>query len=285
MNKIPYTYSIIKYIHDPAVGESLNVGAIVLSPEAQFLDVKLDYHYERLSKTFAGFNGEQFKRTLENFASVLEEYKSEITGTLWQSSEFPKDIRSIVSHIWPDQGLSFQIGPILAGITPDPNTALQEIFDRMVASQYERQKRETRTDQEVWSTYHKPLIKTQAAKKLIVQVVCTPAITLKLDHVFKNDNLHILQPVSMDYAQEASIQEKASKWLGHAMGMEGYPDLGVLYLLLGRPQLAKHRDAYIRAKNLLHKMRIKHEFVEEEEADIFAQLITEYMKEHGLLPK
>ena len=67
------------------------------------------------------------------------------------------------------------------------------------------------------------------------------------------------------------------------MALEGSPELGRLYLLLGPPHLEMHRTAYVRAKNLLHRMPIPHELVEEDEAGDFAKQLADYMRQHGVL--
>jgi hypothetical protein len=86
----------------------------------------------------------------------------------------------------------------------------------------------------------------------------------------------------MDFVKAESLQEKATKWLGNATALKGHPQLAKLYLLLGEPRLESHRQAYDKAKNLLHKMEINHEIVEEREAEAFAHELAVFMKEHGI---
>ena len=38
------------------------------------------------------------------------------------------------------------------------------------------------------------------------------------------------------------------------------------YFLLRPPELAKHRDAYVRSKNILHKIPLERELIEEDDA-------------------
>src|SRR5438552_17908486 len=69
--KVPYTFSVIRYVHDPIAGESLNVGVLLFSGEAAILDVMLEYRYERSSATFARFDGERFKQVLCYFEAAV----------------------------------------------------------------------------------------------------------------------------------------------------------------------------------------------------------------------
>jgi hypothetical protein len=113
-------------------------------------------------------------------------------------------------------------------------------------------------------------------------VLTTPEVEVKFNHAFKNEKWHVLQPLSMDYKRKENIQNKATRWLGNAVALEATPELGTLYLLLGPPVLETHRVAYTKAKNLLHKIKIKHELIEENEAENFADEISEYMRKHNI---
>ena len=53
-------------------------------------------------------------------------------------------------------------------------------------------------------------------------------------------------------------------------------------MFYGPPSIETNRSAYIKAKNLLHKMPIKHELIEEDESEDFADHISAYMREHGI---
>src|SRR5258708_845135 len=70
--KMPYTFALVRYVHDPVAGEALNVGGLLFSPGERFLDVKLAYRFERFSATFARFDGERFKQGLRHFACAVD---------------------------------------------------------------------------------------------------------------------------------------------------------------------------------------------------------------------
>ncbi len=289
MSELSYIYSIIRYVHDPAVGESLNIGVILWAPSVRFLDVKFEHRYHRLSKTFIEFDGEHYKATLHQFEEALERLRDQLgfqRTPLFKLYDTPNDLPGIISRIWPDQGLSFQTGPIWSGITSDPHLALNEIFERMVVSQCPINKTETRSDEEVWTIYNRSLTHLNLHKRLSSHTLTTENVTLKYNHAFKNERWHLLQPVTMDYVKPENIQSKALRLLGDAMAIKEHPEIGTLYLLLGQPREAKHWPAYIKAKNLLHrKIPLDHQLIEENEADDFAKYLQAYMVEHGLIEK
>jgi hypothetical protein len=86
----------------------------------------------------------------------------------------------------------------------------------------------------------------------------------------------------MDLKKRENIQNKATRWLGNAWALEASAELGTLYVLLGPPSIETNRSTYIKAKNLLHKMPVTHQLIEEDEAEDFADHISAYMREHGI---
>jgi Protein of unknown function (DUF3037) len=283
MSTIPYTYSVLRYLHDPAAGEMLSVGVAVYAPGAPYVAARLDHHYERLSQAFADFDGDHYRKSLRQFEAAIDRLRNGWAAGLPSSWELPPDVGSLTGQIWPDAGLSFRFGPVLAGVTKDLEEALSSLFTRMVTSQYVRGQAERRSDEGVWSVYQRPLARQAVARALRPKLFATPEFKLEFDHAFKNERWHVLQPVSMDYVRADSLQAKAARWLGNAMALQGHPELGKLYLLLGAPHLEANRAAYVKAKNLLHKIPVPHELIEEDAADDFAGELADYMRQHGIL--
>lgn len=283
MNGISYTYSVVRYLHDPATGETLNVGVVLWAPSVRYLAARFEHRYERLSNTFVDFNGEHYKRALRQFEAALESVADVLAPTLLPLTQPPETVAGFIALIWPDEGLSFVSGPVLAGITDDPARALGEIFDRMVASQYALHRPERRDDEEVWAVYNAPLVRERVTRKLRPWTLETELVSLKFQRAFQNEHWHVLEPVSFDYVKAESIQRKATSLLGNVDAISDYPKLGRLNLLLGRPQNEKYQKHYTKAKNILHKMPVKHELVEEDEAEDFAKELADYMRSHGLI--
>jgi hypothetical protein len=283
MNGISYTYSVVRYLHDPATGETLNVGVVLWAPSVRYLAARFEHRYERLSNTFVDFKGEHYKRSLRQFETALDNLSGDRVPTLLPLTEQPETVAGFIAQIWPDEGLSFISGPVLAGITDDPAQALSEIFDRMVASQYAGHRKEKRDDEEVWTVYHAPLVRERVTKKLRPWTLETELVTLKFQHAFRNERWQVLEPVSLDYIKAESIQRRATSLLGNVDAISDYPQLSRLSILLGRPQNEKYQKHYIKAKNILHKMPVKHDLVEEDEAEDFAKELADYMRSHGLI--
>ena len=278
MSKAAYTFQVLKYSPDPAAGEVLNIGVILCCPDALYLEVALDHKFERLSTAFSDFDGESYRYMVRRFESAVDRIKEEQSQTLFQRAQ--KDVNEISAEIWPDRDLGIKVGPGLAGVTDNPAQTLSQIFDRMVLSQYVTEEKAARSDEDVWTIYKKPLQRRQLTAHLIPKVISTPEFNIEFEHAFKNERWHVLQPVSFDLVKSDSIQRKAVQWLGNGTALEGQGELGTLFLLLGRPQQRSITPAYERARHLLGRIPIKHEIVEEDNAEDFAEMFDKFMHRH-----
>jgi hypothetical protein len=285
MKRSSYTYCVVKYVHDPAAGEMLNIGVLLYAPEFTFVAAQVELRYERLSDAFADFDGEHYKRSLKQFEEAITQFRDEMQNGLLPMYELPIDAAAFGRLVWPDQELSFQLGPMLAGVTDNPQQTLEIIFDRMVNSQYQRKTQERRTDEQVWGDYQKVLAREQIVPVLRPKTFVAEGFELKYDHTYQNDLCHILQPVSLDYARVEGMKNKISRLLGESTALQGNAELGKVYLLLGRPRQEAQLPDYHKAKKLLDRMPVTHELVEETQAEEFARKLASEMRAHGVIDK
>ncbi len=282
--KVAYTFSLVRYVHDPIAGEALNVGVILSSPADSFLDVRLEYRYERFSATFARFDGERFKQVLRHFAAAVENTREEQSKPLLfiADSDRSTTAAEIGRRIWTDLGTSFRVSEAMGGIGENLPAILDDLFERFVTSQYERQSPDHLSDNQVWSRYREKL-SSVVTRNLRPKTFETPDYTIQFDHAFQNERWHVLQPVSMDYSKAALIQDKAAKWLGASLNLQECPEAakGKFYFLLHPPDSGKHRDAYNRSKNILHKIPLEHEIFEEDEAAALSEELRAHIEEES----
>jgi len=278
--KVPYTFSLIRYVHDPIAGEALNVGVLLVCPATAFIEVRLEYRYERFSAAFARFDGERFKQVIRNFAAAISEAQESRStpGLFLPDSERMVTSAEIGRRIWTDLGTSFRVGDPMAGIGENLGAILDGLFERFVTSQYERQQPDHLTDDQVWSRFRGKL-SAAVTHNLRPKKFETPDYMIQFDHAFQNERWHVLQPVSMDYSKAALIQDKAAKWLGAALNLQESAEAarGKFYFLLHPPESQKHRDAYTRAKNILHKVPLEHEIFEEDQAAVLSEELLTHL--------
>lgn len=282
MTRLAYTYSVVRYIHDPAAGEMLNIGVLLYASSGSYFGYRLEPRFKRLSEAFSSFDGDQYRRALRQFEQAITRLWDNLTAGLPGMFDLPTDLGALASQVWPDVDLSFRFGPTLAGVSDDAEQALESLFQRMVIDQYERPVAENRSDEDIWVSYSHRL-PTEVKRVLREKTLETEDYELKFPHAFKNGLWHLLQPVTLDYSQSGNIQDKAARWLGRATLLRDNPEVARLYLLLGAPHQEGHQRAYLRAKNILHKLPVEHRIIEEDEAADFARYLLDYMKSHGVI--
>jgi hypothetical protein len=57
-----YSFSVLRYVHDPSTQEFINIGMAVYAPEAGFLRAICTKHYRRISRMFAKIDGARFRQ-------------------------------------------------------------------------------------------------------------------------------------------------------------------------------------------------------------------------------
>jgi hypothetical protein len=285
---ISYTYTILRYVHDPAAGEAINVGVLFYAPEARYVTFLRDTRYGHLNKLFAGFQFEEYSKFLNWFESAINRFQASLVQSenqLFALERLPEDAQTLARHLVPDAGLSFQFGSAGAGITRRIEPTAQSLFKRFVTSQRpSAEHRKRRDDDDVWSAYSSILSRHAITRVLKPHTITTSGFEIPFDHAFQNRKWHAIKPMSFDYQDVSSIRERAAEWMGYGVALKESPDFSRLYLLLGKPVLESHRRDYNRAKDYLAKMPIRPEIIEEDEAEDFANELADYMREHGVLP-
>jgi hypothetical protein len=274
MTHQPYSYVVLRYVPDQGAGEGLNVGVVIYSEQARFLGHRIDARYERLSRAFAKFDGPAFRRARANLVNVFRATERHFTEAplLVGDRTFADWLRALM----PDAGGSLSFTPPRHGITDDLKEEVAALFDRMVESQKgQSDESPRRDDAQVWRSYAQDLPQA-VTTHLKSKSFSTPSVKVEFEHAVKNGAWHVIQPISMDFKQPESMQRKASQWVGTAVGLQGVPDLGTIFFLLGEPD--RHRKAYDRAKALLDQAPVNHEIVEERDAGQFSRKLLALME-------
>jgi hypothetical protein len=262
-------------VPDAGAGEGLNIGVIVYSEEARFLRLQVDSRYERLSRAFAKFDGPGFRHAVANLVVVFRAAEKHFADKplFVGDRSFSEWLRALV----PDTGASMSFTPPRHGITSDLGAETEALFDRMVESQ-KGQVEETprRDDAQVWRSYAEK-IPLAASKHITTKSFDTASVKVEFEHAVKNGAWHVIQPLSMDYKQAESMQRKASQWVGTTVGLKGVPDLGTVFFLIGQPSFG-HPKAYGRAKALLSQAPVKHEIIEEHDAEKFGRQLLDLIE-------
>jgi hypothetical protein len=279
MSKQPYTYTVLRYVHDTGTGEFANVGVVLTSPSAGFADAILRPTYGRLSKMFPGMDGDHFRRVIRHLQSRFDELSARIREEM-DLGDRPANALDLAHRVIAADDSSFQWSPMGSGLSENLSETLETIYHRMVELYDEKAKSESRTDEDVWKAFRKGFEEKRILSHLRSKVISVADDEIVFEHAWKNHQWHCIEPVSFDLMQGKSIIDKAHNWLGRITSVKDSSENFSVYFLVGEPQLEGSRKAFDQALNILHKTPLPHEIIRENEAEHFAAEMAEKIAAH-----
>lgn len=279
MNKHPYTYTILRYVHDTSTGEFANVGIVLSSPEACYATAILRPTYGRLSKMFPGFDGEHFRTVVRHLQSRLDEIASCVRQEM-DLGQKPANAQEMAFAVIAPDDSSFQWSPMGSGLASNLAATAESIYARMVERYDDQQKSLSRSDEAVWKTFKKGFEEKQILSRLGTKIIAVQDDEVEFNHAWKNQQWHCMETLSFDLVQAQSIRDKAHSWLGRLTSVKDSPDKFRVYFLVGEPQLEASKRAFVQALNVLHKTPVEHEIIREHEAEHFTEEVAEKIAAH-----
>ncbi len=278
--KTKYTFTVLRYIHDVVSGEFANVGVALYAPDVGFLGAACASTYGRLSKFFGGVEGEHIKRLLRHVEAGIDEVGEKLLDRL-PFEKADSDVTSWVKRVLPIDDSSLQFSPAGGGLTNDPRATLEELYERYVERYSRRAEPPSRTDEEIWPIFKKPLAERQILPHMRPKRITAKDYEHEFPYAWKNGVWNTCEAVSFDLVEAGSVIEKANAWLGRGVNLGESDERFKVYLLLGQPREQRLLNSFIKAKNILHKMPCDHELVTEDEASEFAELVAKELKREG----
>ena len=276
--KRPYSYTVLRYVHDVMTGEFLNVGIVLHVPSAALLSVKTRKTVGRLKDVFPDLDREAFKAAVDSVDRAIRG----LAGNL-RREDFLQDVwdaASLAHRALPTDDSTLQWSPIGAGLTDDATKTLERLFTRMVA-RYDGKVPHRRTDEDVWRPVRAKLVERGVKVDLEETVIAGRNDQIEFKHAWKNGQWHAYEPVSLDLADADGIKDKARRWLGHLTAVaDGATEPLRLHFILGAPQNRNLYPAYESARKLLERAPFEPEIFEEGQIDDLVSQIEDEMRAH-----
>ena len=80
--KTTFTYTVLRYVHDVATGEFVNMGVALYAPETKYVSGICNTRYGRLSKMFLDVNGDHLRSVMRFIQARFEEFSAKLNGEL-----------------------------------------------------------------------------------------------------------------------------------------------------------------------------------------------------------
>lgn len=274
---IPFQYAVLRYVHDAATGEFLNVGLVLYSSSQRHLQAQLLTKYSRITATFPGTDGEFHRQYISRLQNRFDQLAIEVKKQQLSLFSEKVTIQSILLGALPNDDSSIQFSQPMGGLAKNLDSVFGELYFRLIEKYIEVVERPSRDDDQIWNHFKRPLYEQNILANLQPKKIVTSHDQIEFDYAWKNGNWNLLQPLSFDLIQPTYIRRKARTWLGTNLLLDTSKEISSLYYLLGRPNLDQPalNRAYDDAKDILGtaKLGYKIMIIEEDGAEDFARSI------------
>ena len=274
--KSPFSYVVLRYMHDVFTREFVNIGVVVHCPQSGFLQMRGAKRLRRVLDMFPGLDKAALSKTLRFMESRFETLQSSLQGS--QLKLEAMDAAAIAKAILPIDDSSLQWSPPGGGTTDNPTQVFEDLFERMVTRHENKHPVVRRSDEQVWKPFEKEL---QIRNKSILPSLqkfelAAGSFRHRFDHVLRSRRglLHILLPLSFDLVDPSDIVDKAAAWNARFDLLEKSETKFKTFLLIGKPLDESHCGAYEEAKTLLEAKSFERGVWPEDQAAAFAEDFT-----------
>ena len=251
-NKTHYTYTILRYVHDVATGEFLNVGVALHAPERRFINVQCRTTFARLKSTFPNLDGDAYRAIMRHVLARFEGLAEQLRDQLDLVPSGANALTFAESVLARDDS-SLQWSPVGAGLTRDPEVTLEQLFERMVMRNDKETAAIRKQDEDVWRPLSAALQQRQLLKYFQEKTIAVQDDEVQFRHAWKNGVWHCLEPLSFDLASADSIKNKAHRWLGQLASVQGSSEPFQMYFVVAEPSESDLIGAFQSALSILRK--------------------------------
>lgn len=266
-------------MHDRVTAEFVNVGIVVYQPDTNFLQSKFVTKFSRISQFFIDINGQYLLSTLKQFERELETASKRLTELF----TIHTSLTEITNAILPKDDSALICSDLLFGIDIDPQSSVDDLFDRLINKYSHEAGKEHHDDKYVWrKVYKKYFDKYEITNKLKPHTVKTDHDHIEFDKAWKNGVWNCYQTLSFDLKRNDAIKNKVYRWSGILSELENSDQELHLYFLTVNPTRNRTINKFIEDTILKHNNghSLKVTMVNEKQADKFVAGVKKEIEEH-----
>lgn len=276
--KRPYSYTVLRYVHDVTTSEFVNVGIVLHVPAEGCLRVRTRHTIGRIKDIFPDLDRRAF---IDAMASVERGIKF-AAKDIATAGMLPcdGDAATYARRALPADYSSLQWSPIGTGLTDSVDKTFERLYERFVA-RYDEHTERRRSDEDIWRPVRDLLEERHIAVRLEKKEIVGKTDVISFERTWKNGVWHAYEPVSLDLADADGIKDKARRWLGHLSAVADDPsDDFRVYFILGKPRSPTLLQAYENAKAILARAPGEPAIYEENEVDRLVSSIEDEYRAH-----
>jgi len=275
-----YQYTLIKYVHNEASGECINVGLALLAPDDRLFRVKFNPRYGRISQFFRkAFDKDHYRNLIRALQAQFDQIAKELKDQgafLLPFQDLPNDLSQIMGMVLPEDSTVFRWGPIASGVAKSTQGRFNRLFDEFVTRHDKPKAVSRRQEARIWGDFEKLVNDRQLEGALKPYTLKSDAYQFDFRGSFQNGKPNVIEPISLDCGEGSTIVEKANKWAGRLVALKLGQDFS-FHAILAPPAKKSLRDYFERARLVLSSQSdvVKHLIVEDEDKDELEELLRE----------
>jgi hypothetical protein len=260
-----YRFVVLRYVHDLVTSEFINVGVALHAPDTSFLRFKGLSKTNRLRGCFPDLDIHQFRGAMERLEEAFESLTCDVR--MRDSLASSDNLMQLIGHVMPQDDAAFQWGTPGFGVTSGPEQELINVFDRMVMAHHRATRDRVRmTDDAIWHRVKREIEQRQWAIQFSPTTLNAAHIPVHFKHAWKNGIWHCIEPVSLDYEESSTIEEKAQRVLGKLTCLRDIQENFRVYLPIAKPSNPALNPDYMRALDILRKIECDHDLFDQSES-------------------
>lgn len=281
MSRRPYSYTVLRYVHDVVTGEFVNVGLVFVAPGCNSMaPVVLCEFKERIQRLRPMFPNIDRNAFVSSLSAIRSKAKAVAKATQRDSMFSDADALSIAMSILPRDGSSLQWSDVGTGIAKDPRKEFDRIVERMLST-YDRKSDARRGDEDVWRPVRQALHERNVDIALEPRVIRGSVDSVEFQHAWKNGKIHAYEPISFDLAEASGIKDKARRWRGNLdAARDGASEDFKAYFIAGKPSNPALLDAYHSALDIIRQSASSPEVYEETQIESLIEKIEDQVRAH-----
>ena len=273
--KVPYSFTILRYVHDVIAGESLNVGVVMYNSAEGGLLARVQRSTRRLRQTFPDIDPQVFREMMRSIERGFKSLAQELADApLFVDRDL--DVLKCARRVMPDDDSALQWSAAGWGLTEDVTGTMDQLFERYVTrhDQTAAPEERRRTDDDIRRDFKSKLNELGAEIPFEQKRIRGSEDEITFETAWKNGSWHAYEPVSLDLADEKRIKDKARRWRGHLSAVEpGAADNVRVHFLIGGPRDQSLHTAFESAKVILLGSPFASALVEEDDTDNLVEQI------------
>lgn len=278
-NRLPYSYSVLRYVHDTVTGEFVNVGLVMFSEQGAFLRFSTKPTIGRVTSMFPSLNTSAFKELLRILSKRFAVIESEIKGLLaFEGKRFK--LSDLLLQSMPKDDSSLVWSPVASGVSADLASTYDKVFARHITKFDQKSARKNRTDDDVWRQFRRDLEKRNLLNFFEAKNISGKDDEVEFPFAWKNGIWHCIEPISFDLTASDSIRDKAHKWLGQIASVTDSVEKFKVYLVLAKPAKPSLEGAFKKAVAILQKAPVDHELFVDSEMSALVDRLHKQVDEH-----